>query len=65
MSTRAERRRTLRAAGQKRADGKRGRRGAIRAAELQPDSRQAVLERLYAQGVTIAKPRIWTPDGAA
>jgi hypothetical protein len=58
MTTRAERR-------QKRADGKRGRRAALRVAELDPNSRQALLERLYAQGVTVAKPRIWTPEDAA
>jgi len=62
-NTRAERRRLLREQGQKRSARRRGRRGAIRAATVQPDQ-TAVLQSLYSRGVTIAKPRIWTPDQA-
>jgi hypothetical protein len=65
MTTRAERRRTLRAAGQKRADGKRGRRGAIRIPDVNGVPYEAAMRGLYERGFTVAKPRIWTPEDAA
>jgi len=63
MSSRAERRRELRAAGQRRAPDKGGRRPAIRAAVATQggESPYDVAQRLMQEGFELATPKLWRP----
>lgn len=57
---RAERRRQERELGTKRADGKRGRRAALRVTET-PQRKVLDLSALHARGFVLAKPKIALP----